>query len=323
MGMAVGSAVLSEQRMVHRLPPLNSLRLFEVAGRRSSFKSAAEELDISASAVSHGIQSLEDWLGVPLFIRSSRALGLTDAGASYLPAVQKALALLASATDRVPSSRPRSRLAMSVTPTFASRILLPRLTRFTAGRPSLRIDLDTSYRTVEFPQDGFDIAIRLGKGSWPGVVAVPLLNETLVPVCSPALLQTRDLPISLCDAPLIHLTRVVEDWNTWARITGYGSIDCKRGLMVDSIQMTIDAAVQGLGIALGHRPIVDDELDSGALVTIGLPSARAEAGYWLVGLPETMGRPEIVEFRKWLQQEMAEFQQAPPTAQSNVARAAS
>jgi LysR family glycine cleavage system transcriptional activator len=79
--------------MVHRLPPLNSLRLFEVAGRRSSFKLAAEELDITASAVSHGIQSLEDWLGVPLFVRSSRALGLTDAGASYLPAVQKALAL--------------------------------------------------------------------------------------------------------------------------------------------------------------------------------------------------------------------------------------
>ena len=85
--------------MVHRLPPLNSLRLFEVAGRRSSFKSAAEELEISASAVSHGIQSLEDWLGVPLFIRSRRALGLSDAGASYLPAVQKALALLASATE--------------------------------------------------------------------------------------------------------------------------------------------------------------------------------------------------------------------------------
>jgi LysR family transcriptional regulator, glycine cleavage system transcriptional activator len=309
--------------MVHRLPPLNSLRLFEVAGRRSSFKLAAEELDITASAVSHGIQSLEDWLGVPLFVRSSRALGLTDAGASYLPAVQKALALLASATDQVPSSRPRSRLAMSVTPTFASRILLPRLTRFTSTRPSLRIDLDTSYRTVGFPQDGFDIAIRLGKGSWSGVAAVPLLNETLVPVCSPALLQARDLPISLCDAPLIHLTRVAEDWNTWARITGYGSIDCKRGLMVDSIQMTIDAAVQGLGIALGHRPIVDHELDTGALVTIGLPTARSEAGYWLVGLPETLGRPDIVEFRQWLRQELAEFQVAPPAEQSNVARAAS
>src|ERR1700722_7122047 len=151
--------------MVHRLPPLNSLRLFEAAGRRSSFKLAAEELDVTASAVSHGIQSLEDWLGVPLLIRSSRALGLTDAAPRYLPAVNKALALWNRPPYQLPTSRPRSRLAMSVTPTFASRILLPRLTRFTAGRPSLRIDLDTSYRTVEFPQDGFDIAIRLGKGS--------------------------------------------------------------------------------------------------------------------------------------------------------------
>ena len=220
--------------MVHRLPPLNSLRLFEAAGRRSSFKSAAEELDITASAVSHGIQSLEDWLGVPLFVRSSRALGLTEAGASYLPAVQKALAMLASATDQVPSSRPRSRLAMSVTPTFAARLLLPRLTRFTATRPSLRIDLDTSYRTVEFPRDGFDVAIRLGKGEWPGLSAVPLLNEVLVPVCSPLLLQKLDPPASLCDAPLIHLTRVSEDWDSWARITGLGAIDCRRGLMVDT-----------------------------------------------------------------------------------------
>jgi len=309
--------------MVHRLPPLNSLRLFEAAGRRSSFKSAAEELDITASAVSHGIQSLEDWLGVPLFVRSSRALGLTEAGASYLPAVQKALASLASATDQVPSSRPRSRLAMSVTPTFAARLLLPRLTRFTATRPSLRIDLDTSYRTVEFPRDGFDVAIRLGKGEWPGLSAVPLLNEVLVPVCSPVLLQKLDRPASLCDAPLIHLTRVSEDWDSWARITGYGAIDCRRGLMVDTIQMSIDAAIQGLGFALGHRPIVDQELDSGALVTIGLPSARAEAGYWLVGLSETMSRPEIVEFRQWLQQEMAQFQEAPPAAPTNTESSAS
>jgi DNA-binding transcriptional LysR family regulator len=89
--------------------------------------------------------------------------------------------------------------------------------------------------------------------------------------------------------------------------------------MVDTIQMTIDAAVQGLGVALGHRPIVDLELDAGALVTIGLPSVRAEARYFLVGLPETMGRPEIVEFRQWLQQEMAQFQETPPAAPTNAA----
>ena len=92
--------------------------------------------------------------------------------------------------------------------------------------------------------------------------------------------------------------------------------------MVDTIQMSMDAAIQGLGFALGHRPIVDQELDSGALVTIGLPSARAEAGYWLVGLPETMSRPEIVEFRQWLQQEMAQFQEAPPAAPTNTASSA-
>ncbi len=300
--------------MALRLPPLNSLRLFEAAGRHLSFKSAAEELDITSSAVSHGIQSLEDWLGVALFARTSRGLTLTDAGSDYLPAVRATLTLLASAVDQIPGKHPRSRLAMSVTPTFAARLLVPRLPRFTAMRPALGIDIDTSYRNVEFPRDGFDVAIRLGTGRWPGLAAVPLLTEILVPVCSPDLLNRTGAISSLCDAPLIHLTTVAEDWVTWARATSHGPIDCKRGLMVDTIQMSMDAAARGLGIALGRRPLVDEELAAGILVTIGMPSARAEAGYWLVGLPETMARPEIIEFRDWIQNEMSELEERLPPA---------
>ena len=276
-----------------------------------SFKAAAVELDITSSAVSHGIQSLEDWLGTALFSRTNRGLSLTDAGEDYLPAVREVLTVLASASDQIPGKHARSRFAMSVTPTFAARLLLPRLARFTAKHPSLQIDIDTSYRTVEFPRDGFDIAIRLGSGSWPGLAAHHLLTEALVPVCSPELFQKLGPLTSLCDAPLIHVTTISEDWITWAKATGHGELDCKRGLMVDTIHMSMDAAVQGLGIALGRRPMVEQELNAGTLVTTGLPSARAERGYWLVGLPETLARPEIVQFREWLQRELADFDAMP------------
>jgi DNA-binding transcriptional LysR family regulator len=251
---------------------------------------------------------LEDWLGTTLFGRTNRGLSLTDAGASYLPAVRDVLTVLASASEQIPGKHARPHLAMSVTPTFAARLLLPRLARFTAKHQSLQIDIDTSYRTVEFPRDGFDIAIRLGNGAWPGLSAAPLLTEVLVPVCSPELFQRIRPGTSLCDAPLIHVTTITEDWITWARATAHGDIDCKRGLMVDTIHMSMDAAVQGLGIALGRRPMVEQELNAGTLVTAGLPSARAERGYWMVGLPETMTRPEIMQFREWLQSELADFE---------------
>ena len=297
--------------MAIRLPPLNSLRLFEAAGRHLSFRTAADELDVTSSAVSHGIQSLEDWLGTPLFVRTSRGLSLTDAGATYLPSVRNVLTVLASASEQIPARGRQSRLAISASPTFAGRLLLPRLSCFAKRHNSLNIDIDTSYHAVEFPRDGFDVAIRLGKGGWAGLAAVPLLTELLVPVCSPELLRKLGSAPALRDAPLIHLSSVSEDWITWARITGGSDIDCKRGLMVDTIQMAIDAAVEGLGIALGRRPLVDQELSAGTLVTIGMPAARAESGYWLVGLPETLARPDIVEFRQWLQHELSPFEDVP------------
>jgi DNA-binding transcriptional LysR family regulator len=294
--------------MAIRLPPLNSLRLFEAAGRHLSFRTAADELDVTSSAISHGIQSLEEWLGSPLFARTSRGLILTDAGATYLPTVRDVLTVLASAGEQVHAKHRKPRLTISASPTFAGRLLLPRLSCFAKKHNSLDIDIDTSYRLVEFPRDGFDVAIRLGKGNWAGLAAVPLLTEELVPVCSPELLQKLGSTLTLCSAPLIHLSSVSEDWITWARLTGRVDINCKRGIVVDTIQMSIDAAVEGLGIVLGRRPLVDQELSAGTLVTIGMPSARAEAGYWLVGLPETLARPDIAEFRRWLQHEMSPFE---------------
>jgi DNA-binding transcriptional LysR family regulator len=296
--------------MAYRLPPLNNLRLFEAAGRHQSFKRAAQELGITASAVSHGIQALEDWLGVALFLRTSRGLALSEPGAHYLLAARETLTSLAKASERIPRQRPSRSLSMSVSPTFAARLLLPRLPRFMAMHPALRLEIDTSFSVVEFPRDGFDFAIRLGKGAWPGLAATALLPETLVPVCSPQLRDLLGPAPALCDARLIHLTTVTEDWESWAAATGRGTLDCRRGLMVDTIEIAIDAAVQGLGVALGRRPIVDRELSAGSLVTLGLPAITATTCYWLTAPPEVMTRLEIASFARWLHRELADLTHA-------------
>lgn len=300
--------------MGFKLPPLHTLRLFEAAARHLSFKSAAQELGLTRSAVSHGIQTLEEWLGVLLFARKGRGLSLTEAGHEYLPAVRDVLVLLATATDKVPDRTSASTLVLSSAPTFAERVLLPRLHRFKQEFPDLAICIDTSHRHVEFPRDGFDLAIRVGKGPWAGVAATRLFDEVLVPVCSPTLAKRLGEGRTLCQAPLIHVTSVSEDWDAWAAAAHRPPIDCKRGLMLDTVQMAFDAAVEGLGIAIGRIPLVNDDLEAGRLVRFLPEAVPCETGYWIVGLEETFGRQEILFFRNWLLDEVAGLSRRPDEA---------
>lgn len=283
-----------------RLPPLNALRIFEAAARRQSFKLAAEELCVTPSAVSHAIQGLEDWLGTPLFERNRRGPCLTRAGRDYYPAVRDALHLIAVATDRVPGRRTSKQIRLSVCPTFASRVIMPRLAGFRELHPDISVLIGTAHRQVDLSRDDMDLAIRLGAGNWPGLDAEHLLTERLVPICSPEVKEQFRAIDDLSTLPLIHVTSVTQDWQAWADATGAGSIDPGRGLKVDTIQMAIDAAVRGLGIALGRRPLIDQELESGILVPFTEREIVSRTGYWLVGLPETMLRSEIRSFRDWL-----------------------
>lgn len=294
--------------MGFRLPPLNTLRLFEAAGRQLSFKAAAEELGVTPSAVSHSVQTLEDWLGAPLFHRSRRGINLTPVGAAYLPAVTDALTLLATAADQVHGRSSGNVLQISVASTFASRLVLPRLHRFRERHPYIAVSIDTTHHVVEFPRDRADLAIRLGGGDWPGVWAERLLTETLVPVCTPAIRERLGEEASLCSAPLIHVTMASQDWQAWADACGRGPIDCERGLKVDTIQMAIEAAVQGLGIAIGRRPFVDPELATGALIPFCADEATCRTSYWLVAPAESIKRPEIRAFRDWLVAELGPLQ---------------
>lgn len=288
-----------------RLPPLAALRFFEAAGRHLSFKLAAAELNVTPSAVSHGIVGLERALGVELFVREPRGLSLTPEGADYLPYVSEALSLIAIGTQRLPHHRERRTITVSCAPTFAARWLLPRLRRFGERWPTIGVTVDTSRRQVGFPVDGFDFAIRMSRAA--GAAWTRLFGETLVPVCSPACreaLADEGGAVDLRRAALIHVTPASEDWQAWAERTGTDGIGLAGGLRVDTIQMAFEAAAMGLGIALGRRPLVDQDLASGALVEVGLPAIEAETAYWLVGSEGAERRPDLLDFKHWLLREV-------------------
>jgi DNA-binding transcriptional LysR family regulator len=291
-----------------RLPPLSSLRFFEAAGRHCSFKLAAAELNVTPSAVSHGIVGLEQALGVELFLREPRGLSLTPAGADYLPYVAEALSLIAIGTQRLPRGNADRAIAVSCAPTFASRWLLPRLHRFNDLWPSVSVSVDTSHRRVGFPVDGFDFAIRMSRTPAGGLAWTRLLGEQLVPVCSPAYRANlvdacgadADGAVDLRRATLIHVTLASEDWQAWLDARGIDDVEVKGGLRFDTIHLAFDAAIAGLGVALGRRPLVDRDLESGALVEAAPAALAAETAYWLVSSEGADHRADLRGFRKWL-----------------------
>jgi LysR family transcriptional regulator, glycine cleavage system transcriptional activator len=298
-----------------RLPPLNALRFFEAAARHGSFKLAAAELNVTPSAVSHGIVALEETLGVALFVREPRRLSLTPAGQLYFPYIAEAFSLIALGTQRLPDGRTRRTVSVSCAPTLAVRWLVPRLHAFRAAWPDIDVSVDTSRRQVGFPLDGFDFGIRLSRGPVPGSDWSRLFGERLVPVCSPAyratLLDARGAP-DWRRAALIHVDTASEDWQAWLDGAGVSDIDATGGLRFDTIQLALEAASTGMGVAIGRRPLVNADLDSGALVEACATVVTAKTAYWLVSAESADERQDLQAFKSWLLQDAQTFDDASP-----------
>jgi len=290
------------------LPPLPPLRLFEAAARHESFRLAAEELGLTASAVSHGIDSLEKWLGVELFRRRPRGVTLTPAGRHLLPYVSEGLSMIALGAQRLPGRRAERRVVLSVAPTFAQRFLVPRLPKFRALHPGIRVSIDTSHRQALFPMEGVDLSIRMGKGVWPGVRSDLMFRERLVPVASAAYLASlsRDGRMDWSKATYLRMSSLEYDWNAW--IEGAGEkIEIVDDLNFDTVMLASEAASAGLGIAIGRIPLVLSDLKAGVLVMADPRIVDIETGYWLVGPSGQETRPAIQSFRKWLLDEAKRY----------------
>lgn len=286
------------------LPSLNGLRAFEAAARHLSFTRAAAELNVTQTAVSHQIRRLEAQLGLRLFQRKNRGLRLTSEALEYLPAVRAAFEDLRLATDRLRRPGRGQLLIVSTMASLAAKWLLPRLVAFQEAHPGIEVRLSTSSQLVDFRREEIDLAIRYGRGSWPGLRAQWLMAEDIFPVCSPALLGGKKplkRPEDLAQHTLIHASFSREDWQLWLTAAGLPiSLAARPGLTFDLSLMALQAAIDGLGVALGRSAFVEADIAAGRLVVPFDVKLPAEAGFYVVAPEETADTPKIALFRDWL-----------------------
>lgn len=291
--------------MTIRLPSLNGLRAFEAAARHLSFTRAAAELNVTQTAISHQIRRLENELGVRLFARRNRALALTAEGRDYLPEVRAAFHGLRLATERLARRDDGRSLTVSTLASFAAKWLLPRLAAFQERHPDIDVRLTSSTALADFDNDGIDAAIRYGRGQWPGLRADWLMADELFPVCSPALLEGRRplrRPEDLHHHTLLHTTiGSNEDWRLWLTAAGL-PLDLLQGpgLSFDLTLMTVQAAIDGLGVAIGRTTYVEADIARGRLVVPFAIRLPADAGFYLVTPQNRADTPRLAAFRAWL-----------------------
>ncbi len=288
--------------MQRRLPPLNSLRAFESAARLLSFTRAADELAVTQSAVSHQVKTLEDWAGLPLFRRDGRAVALTEAAAKFLPAVTLALDQLALAGRKLQAVDPgQGWLTVAVMPSFAGKWLVPRLSTFRAKHPNIDVWLATFEAQTGALGADVDIAIRYGReeSAGTGLTSIKILSEELFPVCAPAMAAQLQEPTDLARATLLH-DELREDWAMWLRTAGVTTVDATRGPGFDDSGLLIQAAIEGLGVALGRSVLVKGDLEAGRLVRPFATTLPGGSAYYLVYSPELENAPKIKAFREWL-----------------------
>lgn len=293
--------------------PLNALRVFEAAARHLSFSKAAGELHVTPAAISHQIKGLEERWGRQLFTRNNRNLALTDTGHLILPEVSEAFAMLERAVDRLGAADDPRALIVSSAPSVAAKWLLPRLSRFQDAHPEIDVHISASNLVVDFAKDRVDVALRFGRGPYPGLHADVLLEGDLFPICSPSLL-TGDHPLreprDLRHHTLLHddswrFGGPTLDWEMWLRAAGVTDVDVGRGPHFDSAGMAIEAAVLGRGIVLSTYSTASVDIAAGRLVRpfdLGLP---LDFKVHFVCPPAALERPNICVFHEWIMSEAA------------------
>jgi len=290
--------------MARKLPSLNALRAFEAAGRHLSFTRAAEEMLITQGAVSRHIRALEDELGVELFVRKTRALELTAAGAAYLGSVREAFELLVTATRALDQRGGRRTLTISLLASFAVHWLVPRLGRFAERHPEIELALEPTIRPVDLATERVDLAIRYGAGGWPGVDQVTLMPEELFPVCSPGFLAEHPIsgPRALLALALLHASSDL-DWQVWMEGMQLELAAAPRQIKLHDYNVVLQAAVAGHGVAMGRRVLITEQLADGSLVRPLTESVTHRLGYHVLTAPARRDDRSIAVFRGWLVEE--------------------
>ncbi|MDN7820129.1 transcriptional regulator GcvA [Burkholderia vietnamiensis] len=288
--------------MARRLPPLNSLRAFEAAARLGSFTSAADELCVTHGAISRHVQQLEAWLGRPLFVRHNRRVELTDAGRAYLAEVGAALDRIALATAQQFGAGQQRVLRVNAPATFSLRWLVPKLSSFQVAHPTIEVRLSTSNEPIEKLRDKVDLIVRGGPQTIDGYVAEEFLSEVRLPVCAPKLLDSRQLrtPADLAGFTLLHAATYPGMWPEWLAAAGHADLAPRHSLTLEHFYLTLQGALDGLGVAMGPIALVADDIAEGRLVQ---PFSEPALPAWryFTYVPTARAKDESVRaFTGWL-----------------------
>lgn len=288
--------------MTRKLPPLNSLRAFEAAARLGSFSRAADELCVTHGAISRHVQQLEAWLGHALFMRYNRRVELTEAGRRYLAEVGASFDRIALATAQQMQHARQKVLRINAPATFSLRWLVPRLSSFQLVNPGVEVRLSTSNEPIQKLRDEVDLIIRGGPQNVDGYVAEEFLSEVRLPVCAPKLLAKKRLkkPADLAKFTLLHAATYPSMWPDWLAATGNSGLTPRQSLTFEHFYLTLQGALDGLGIAMGPIALVADDIAEGRLVVPFKEPALPAWRYFTYVAASSARDAAVLAFRDWL-----------------------
>jgi LysR family glycine cleavage system transcriptional activator len=281
-----------------RLPPFLTLTALEAAARHRSYSRAARELNVTHGAVSQQIRKLEDELGTKLFVRQGNAMEPTATGRHLAARVGEALAVLHQGMD-VARASSKGPLVISTSAAFATRWLVTRLGRLSRQTDELDLQMRVEDRAADFVTDGVDIGLRFGRGPWPGVESIQLLGERLFPVCSPGFLERHPVtrPEDLLTVPLLRHTAM--HWRVWFKAMGMEEPAQRPALTFDDTSLMLDAAAQGMGMALARSGLSERDLREGRLVRPIPGEVTVETGHHFVWRADSPKLARILKLRDW------------------------
>ena len=294
--------------MLERLPPIATLRAFEAVARHASFTRAAQELHITQSAVSHQVRSLEQYWALQLFHRDTRLVKLTESGRVLVPVVRACFETLGETVRRLRKDTLGGPLRVSLLQSFAVKWLLPRLPLFRSAHPAVQVWLSTTSAAVNLAREDVDVAIRLGRDRPRGLHHTPLIEEAAFAVCSPLYLERNPAlkaPKDLLDHPLIGVISPLSgaSWKDWFHVAGLPQGSWIAGVQVGDSGMAMQAAIDGLGIAIGYLELAEADLAAGRLIRPFDLRVRHSFSYYLVYPAVRRNEPDLAAFRNWIQSE--------------------
>jgi len=286
------------------LPPIHLLTALEASARHESFTEAAKELDLTQSAVSRQVRNLEEQIGFELFVREHQTVRLTEAGAKYAYEVRLALRHIAGASMGLRANPQAKTLNVATVPAFGNRWLVPRLGRFGEKHSGITVNVFTRPEVFDFNEEPMDVAIHFGSSAWMGCRGIQIMDETMVPVASPKLLENRscDVPADLLRFPLLVLSCRPDSWENWLSLIDV-EFDYIHGQLFDQMEACAAAAINGAGIALLPKFLFQREIESGLLKVVFEDSVDSRLSYRVVWPVEKEDNPQRSLFVEWLAEE--------------------